>query len=122
MLIFLILIYVRCLDKTKDCLKKKLNCCIDNTNPTIEKRNEYIELAKQYNYSVYCINMTTSYELAQHNNIFRLISNNIEPIPTIVYNKFRKDYQEPSFDEGFVEIIKTDCGLINEPDYNLYLL
>ena len=112
----------KCLDKTIDCLKKDLNCIIDNTNPTKDKRKEYIDLAKQYNYDVYCINMTTSYELSQHNNIYRYLTTNTDLIPTIVYNKFRKDYEEPSCDEGIKEIIHTTCGFINLPDYEMYLL
>jgi bifunctional polynucleotide phosphatase/kinase len=112
----------KCLDKTNDCLKKNINCVIDNTNPTIDKRKEYIDLAKKYNYNVYCINMTTSYDLSQHNNIYRSIITNNDIIPTIVYNKFRKDYEEPSLNEDIKEIINTSCGNINKPDYKLYLL
>jgi bifunctional polynucleotide phosphatase/kinase len=112
----------KCLDKTLDCLKKDLNCIIDNTNPTKDKRKEYIDLAKKYNYNVYCINMTTSYELSQHNNIYRYWKYDINPIPTIVYNKFRKEYEEPSSDELYTEIINTSCALIDDPDYKLYLM
>ena len=111
----------KCLDKTNDCLKKELNCIIDNTNATKDKRKEYIDLAKKYNYNVYCINMTTSYELSQHNNIYRYLTTDNDLIPTIVYNKFRKDYEEPSCDEDIKEIIHTMCGLIDDVDY-FYLL
>jgi bifunctional polynucleotide phosphatase/kinase len=112
----------KCLDKTIDCLKKNINCIIDNTNPTKDKRKEYIDLAKKYNYDVYCINMTTSYDLSQHNNIYRYWINNTGLIPAVVYNKFRKDYEEPSCDEGIKEIITTSCGLIDEPDYAMFML
>ena len=65
--------------------------------------------------------MLTSYELSQHNNIYRYWTKDISPIPTIVYNKFKKEYQEPSADETYTEIINISYN-IDAPDYNLYFI
>jgi bifunctional polynucleotide phosphatase/kinase len=110
----------KCLDMTINCLKNNINCVIDNTNPTKDKRKEYIDLANNYKYNIYCIHITTSYELSQHNNIYRYLTTNKNIIPSIVYNKYKKDFEEPCISEGYSEIIKVSCGLINELDYNLY--
>jgi len=112
----------KCIDFVKNCLINNMNCVIDNTNPTKEKRKEYIDLAQKYDYNIYCINMTTSFELSQHNNIYRSLTLNTDPIPSIVYNKFKKDFENPSVNEGFCEIINTTCGKIMSDDYNLFMM
>jgi bifunctional polynucleotide phosphatase/kinase len=72
----------------------------DATNPSKEKRAEYVNFAKEYKLPVRCILMTTSLEesLARNNK-------REKPIPKIVFNIYKKKYEEPSDSEGF-KIIK----------------
>ncbi len=72
----------------------------DATNPTIKKRAEYINIAKKYKLPIRCIVMKTDMMEA----IFRNNKRN-KVIPKITYYIFRKNYEEPSTDEGFEEVI-----------------
>lgn len=73
----------------------------DATNPTKEKRAEYVKFAKEFGLHVRCILMTTSL-------VDSLARNNMrdKPVPRIVYNVYKKKYEEPSIDESFT-IIKV---------------
>jgi len=72
----------------------------DATNGPRKKRAEYIEFAKQYNIPIRCIVMTTSMEESMRRNSMRE-----KPVPKIVYNIYKKNYEEPFADEGFYDII-----------------
>jgi bifunctional polynucleotide phosphatase/kinase len=72
----------------------------DATNPTIKKRAEYITIAKNYKLPIRCIVMKTDMIEAMFRNNKR---NKV--IPKITYYIFRKNYEEPSTDEGFEEVI-----------------
>lgn len=84
-------------------LHKGLSVIFDATNPTREKRKEYIEVAMKYNIPVRCIVMKT--DLAE--SMFRNNKRN-KVIPKITYYVFRKKFEEPTLDEGFVEIIAIE--------------
>lgn len=76
----------------------KASIIFDATNPTIEKRSEYIAFAKEYNYTVRCVYMTSSYEESKRRNMHR---QDEKKVPSIVYNVYRKKFQEPTEAEGF---------------------
>lgn len=71
----------------------------DSTNPSKEKRMEYIIFARKHNIPIRCIYVSTSFEES-------LIRNNKreKPIPKIVYNIYKKHFQEPEKEEGFNDI------------------
>ena len=71
----------------------------DATNPTIEKRSEYIAFAKKHDYNVRCVYMTCSYEESKRRNMHR---ENDKKVPSIVYNVYRKKFEEPKEEEGFM--------------------
>ena len=73
----------------------------DATNPTIEKRAEYIAFAKKHDYNVRCVYMTCSYEESKRRNMHR---EDNKKIPNIVYNVYRKKFEEPKEEEGFMLI------------------
>jgi bifunctional polynucleotide phosphatase/kinase len=112
----------KCLDKVNELLQLEKSVVIDNTNPKKDVRKEYIDLAKKYNYHIICIHMTTSYELSLHNNMYRFWIKQTDIIPTIVFNKFRKDFNEPDKLEGFDEIIKINFNSPIDPEYKLMFI
>lgn len=98
----------KCLTECEKNMNHKKNVVIDNTNPTKEKRANYITLAKKYNYQCRCIIIMTNYDLSYHNMYYRHLTENIGTIPTLVYNCYRKNYEEPTKEEGFYSIEKID--------------
>jgi bifunctional polynucleotide phosphatase/kinase len=110
----------KCEKVTEEEIKKGYSIIIDNTNPHIESRNIFIKIAKKYNYSIRCIEIDCSKELALHNNSYRNYKYNINKIPEIAYNVFIKRYQKPTLDEGFDEIIKLEPYKPKDLDYLLF--
>ncbi len=82
-------------------LNEGFSIIIDATNPSIKKRKEYIDLASKYNIPIRCILMTTD----MIESMFRNNKRN-KIIPKITYFVFRKNYEEPTINEGFSEVIK----------------
>jgi bifunctional polynucleotide phosphatase/kinase len=109
----------KCIKKCNELLKEGRNVVIDNTNPDINSRKNYLDLAKKYNYVCRAIVMNTSLELSKHNAQFRYIASRndtdtiIKKIPDIVYNIFKKKYQEPTIKEGFYLIQKLNFVMEN---------
>lgn len=73
----------------------------DATNGPRKKRAEYVEFAKKHGLSIRCIIMKTSMEESMQRNNRRET-----PVPKIVYNIYKKNYDEPFADEGFCDIIR----------------
>lgn len=78
----------------KECLKKGENIIIDKTNPKIEDRKIWIDLAKDYNKSFSII------WSVKNGNSFNLVRD--KPIPSIVYNIYSKNFQQPENKEGSI--------------------
>lgn len=111
----------KCIKETKNLLKLEKNIVIDNTNPDKDTRKQYINLAKDYNYSIRCINFKVCQEVAQHNAYYRAYKGLASMIPEIAYRTYKKNYEEPKLDEGFNEIINVEPKIIsNDKDYYLY--
>lgn len=88
---------------TKQMLNEKYSVVIDATNPSKKKRAEYIQIANELKIPVRCIHITTSIEESMYRNNERARSGN--GVPKIVYNIYKKHFEEPTQDEG-CEIIK----------------
>ena len=71
----------------------------DATNATVEKRKEYIDFARIAGKPCRCIHVVTSFEesLARNNK-------RDAPVPKIVYYVYRKKFEEPTVEEGFVRV------------------
>ena len=86
-------------------LKQNLNdgksVVIDATNPSKKKRAVFIQIAKERKIFVRVVHITTSFEesLLQNNN--RDIK-----VPKIAFYVYRKNFEEPSKEEGIDENIK----------------
>ena len=94
-----------CLTKCDKHLSKRESVIIDNTNVTYAKRKLFIEIAKKYNVQVRCIYMNIGFELAQHLDNFRMLTQGCDKINKIAFLSFRKYFQEPKIEEGFDDII-----------------
>lgn len=72
--------------------------------------------------------MTTSFKHAEHNIAFReLTDTKHSKISKIVLNSYKKNYEEPSIEEGFTEIVRVNFvpTFKDERDkclYEMYLL
>lgn len=86
----------------KTCVMQGKSIVFDATNGPRKKRAEYIDFAKQHGLPIKCILMTTSMEESMERNNGRE-----KPVPKIVYNIYKKNYEEPFADEGFYDIIRV---------------
>lgn len=94
--------------KTESKIKSKLtvyldqgkSVVIDATNPSIKKRKVFIDIAKKNGIFCRIIAVSTSFDesLARNNQRDTVI-------PKIAYYVYRKNYQEPTIDEGADEIV-----------------
>lgn len=99
----------KCIQKAKDC-STEYSIVIDNTNPTRDDRKEYIKIAKDKKMDTMAIWIQNDYNLSQYLAFHREIINSDKDchIPSLVYNKYRKNFQEPTMDEGFDYIYKIN--------------
>jgi bifunctional polynucleotide phosphatase/kinase len=112
----------KCLSECDKALKRGDPVVIDNTNAAKTTRAEYIKMALDNKYTVRCVNVLTSYDLAMHNAAYRERVHNGNHIPELVYRKFKKDYQQPSNDESITEIINVNPVIHNDPLYLMYYM
>jgi bifunctional polynucleotide phosphatase/kinase len=107
----------KCIKEATNNMKNKKSIIIDATNPSKEKRHEWIKLADEYNFSVRIVKIDEDIEFARHNNIYRSITQNIKEVPSIAYNIYKSNYEEPDISEGVEEILLIKS---NYPDDKLY--
>ena len=89
---------VKIIKAAKPLLQNGLSVVIDATNPSKEKRNEYIDLAKDFKVAIRCIHINTSMEESLFRNNQR---SKDKIVPKIVYNVYRKKFEQPTSEEGF---------------------
>ncbi|NBP66995.1 MAG: HAD-IIIA family hydrolase [Bacteroidetes bacterium] len=83
----------------KTYISKGKSVVIDATNASKDKRKLYIDLAQEHNIQIRCVHVNTSYEEALYRN-----NNRERPVPKIVYNVYKKHFQEPKLEEGFKDV------------------
>lgn len=81
---------------------KNKSVIFDATNPSKEKRAEFINVATKFNLPVRCVWVSTSFDESYRRNLARPEN---ERISRIVYNIYKKKFEEPSETEG-CQIIK----------------
>lgn len=102
--------------KTNNKLLKELNnnlnksVIIDNTNPSKKKRKEYIDILQKNNYNIICVYFDLPEEVYMFLNNYRT-NKGEKYIPKIAYNIYNKNFEKPSLDEGFVDIITINSVL-----------
>lgn len=89
-------------------IQNKKSVVIDNTNIDIKTRKVYIDVAKSLNIPIYCIHVTTNIQMSRHLNEMRIATekNNVKKVPKIVYNVHKSKYEEPTINEGFINVYK----------------
>jgi D-glycero-D-manno-heptose 1,7-bisphosphate phosphatase len=119
------------LPKLESHLKTKTDVVLDNLFPTIESRKPFIELCKTYKTSISCQLMTTPIEDCTFNVVqrsFSLIGKFPSPeeikkakhtniFPPAVLFKYKKEFQKPTTDEGFFEVIETKFVRKDDPTF-----
>ena len=86
----------------KECEKELLNdnsVVIDNLNHTHKSRKDFIDLAKKHNVWCVGIHINTSFQQAEMWNNQRE-----NKVPKIVFYTYRKNFENPSLEEGFDEL------------------
>jgi bifunctional polynucleotide phosphatase/kinase len=71
----------------------------DATHSSIKKRKEFIDFGKKYNYEVKCIHVATPLDISYKRNKTRC---NEQQVPKIAYSVYKKYYEEPTEEEGFI--------------------
>ncbi len=97
----------KCLQATEEALKNPNTSMIiiDNTNPNPAARAPYLALAKQYHWTCEAIIMSTPLQICMHRNASR---SEDKRVPKIVLYKYRKDFIQPSIEEGFDTVVYKD--------------
>lgn len=91
----------KCVLKCKQELQDGNNVVIDNTNYSIEMREKFISIANEECAQCVAVHINTSMNQSQTWNDTREKENRV---PTIVFYKYRKNFQSPTIDEGFDEV------------------
>ncbi|KAG5331513.1 PNKP kinase, partial [Acromyrmex charruanus] len=118
----------KCIAAVQQYLNERKSVVIDNTNPNKASRERYMEVAKKCNVPIRCFVITTSLEHAKHNNKFRELTDpSHTPINDIIIHSYMKNYEPPTLEEGFKEIVEINFvpNFRNEQDrrlYEMYLL
>lgn len=113
----------KCLKLCENYIRLKKNVVIDNTNPSKKSRKIFIDIAKKYNVQIRCILFITPIEICMHNNIYRNMTTHCDLVPKIAYNIFKKNYEKPSDEEGFVRIEEHEFILnTDEIDKDIYFM
>jgi len=89
-----------------DFLNKGVNIIVDEVGLSKAMRRRYIDIAEIYDYNITCIQLR---KLSKEESVNRRMINphgtNDRKVWGDVWEKFNKQYEEPSLDEGFDEII-----------------
>lgn len=83
-------------------ISEKKSIIFDATNSSIKKRKEYTEFAKKVNYTVSCIYVSTSLEIAYKRNKSRDYE---KQVPKIAYSVYSKYFEQPNEIEGYKLIV-----------------
>lgn len=120
----------KCVQETEKLLKAGRSVVVDNTNPDSESRKRYVDVAKANGAPCRCFLMTCTYEQAMHNNKFRQLlgpDKEHQNVNVMVLNTYRKNFEQPSINEGFEEIVDVNfVPKFDDPEqeklYGMYLL
>ncbi|KAI8997759.1 polynucleotide kinase 3 phosphatase-domain-containing protein [Pilobolus umbonatus] len=97
----------KCVAACKEALKKGKSVVVDNTNPETSTRQLYLSIARTLNIPARCFYFECDDKLALHNNFYRAIYKKERGvISSIAFRAFKSKLQEPTYKEGFKEIIR----------------
>lgn len=87
-------------EKALAALKAGAAVVVDATNPSRRHRARYTSLACSRKLPIRCVYFATQRALAMDRNTRR-----VDPIPVVVYNVYDEQFEMPSTDEGFKEVV-----------------
>lgn len=90
----------KCVKRCDEELSKGNSVVVDNLNYTKEMREKFISIANKCGAQTVAIHINTSMRQSQTWNDTR----GDKRVPTIVYYKYRKNFEVPTIDEGFDDI------------------
>ena len=79
-------------------IQQKKSIVFDATHSSIKKRSNYVAFAKEHNYNVRCIHVSTPLDTSYKRNMVR---DDKKKVPKIAYSVYKKYYEEPTEEEGF---------------------
>ena len=82
-----------------DHIQSKKSIVFDATNSSFKKRKLYVDFATKHNYSVQCIHVSTPMDISYKRNLLR---QDEKKIPKIAFSVYKKNYEQPNEDEGFI--------------------
>lgn len=103
-----------CVAKVKEALEAGKDIIIDRTNISISQRRTWVNLAKYYGVQdIECIHVSTGplecYIRMMEREAHPTISKDLPPMQKrAIIKKFDKDYQPPSYAEGFTKVSVWD--------------
>ena len=103
-----------CVAKAKEAIEAGKDVLIDRTNISIRQRRTWVNLAKYYDIKeIECIHVSTGplecFERMLKRKGHPTIKNELEPMEKrAIIKKFDKDYEPPSYAEGFTKVIVWD--------------
>lgn len=89
--------------KLKSNLNDSKTCIIDRTNPSSKDRAEWIAIAESFDVPIRLVYFTSSKNKAKLRN-----SKRDKTVPTIAFNMYGSKFEEPSVDEGFLDITRFE--------------
>lgn len=113
----------KCLKEVQNNINKGKSVVVDNINHDVKSRERYIKIAKKYGYNIKCVIIDVSIETSMHNSAYRHYKGQSQHIPDIVYRMYKKNYVQPSENEGINDIIKVKPKIsnINDDYLKLYM-
>ncbi|KAG5914869.1 hypothetical protein E4U42_000273 [Claviceps africana] len=105
----------KCVDRAKDLLAQGKSVVIDNTNRNIKTREVWVTLAKEAKVPIRCLWFQTTFAVSKHNDAVRIFNKSLAAdddnmkrkiLPGMAWISFDKDFQKPSLEEGFQDIIE----------------
>ncbi|KAG6185459.1 hypothetical protein E4U27_000515 [Claviceps purpurea] len=106
----------KCVARAKDLLSQGKSVVIDNTNRNIKTREAWVALAKEAKVPIRCIWFQTTFAVCKHNDAVRVLNKTLSAdddsmtrkiLPALAWISFDKDFQKPSIEEGFQDIIQV---------------
>ena len=109
----------KCVAETERLLSRGCSVVIDNTNPDIASRSRYLQVIKatgSVDLKARCFLFQTSQAQCIHTNRYReLIAHEVDsvlkPVPNRAFYHYQSQYQDPTLDEGFDEIVRITVNM-----------
>ncbi|KAG6005705.1 hypothetical protein E4U54_000289 [Claviceps lovelessii] len=105
----------KCVDRAKDLLGQGKSVVIDNTNRNVKTREAWITVAKEAKVPIRCLWFQTTFAVSKHNDAVRVFNKSLAAdddnmkrkiLPRMAWASFDKDFQKPTLEEGFQDIIE----------------